>query len=157
MRTLNAQMELRVSSAQPLTREKRCLVKHDTNANEQRAGKTVLVVDDSPMIRQKLISAFRSAGFGTCREAENGKQAIEVASQIRPDVIMLDLSMPVMNGLEAAPVLRQALPETPIILFTLFADTLSKADASKAGISMVLEKSTPLPTLLHKAQELMCV
>lgn len=132
-------------------------MKNDSNINEQPEGKTVLVVDDSAMIRQKLVAAFHSAGFETCREAENGKQAIEVASQIRPDVIMLDLSMPVMNGLEAAPVLRQALPETPIILFTLFADTLSKADASKAGISLVLEKSTPLPTLVHKAQELMRV
>ncbi len=117
----------------------------------------MLVVDDSAMIRQKVVAAFRAAGFETCREAENGQQAIELASQVRPDVIMLDLSMPVMNGLEAAPVLRRKLPETPIILFTLFADTLSKADASKAGISLVLEKSTPLPTLIDRAQELMRV
>ena len=148
-------MEVRVSSAWPPTRQKRCLVKNGSNVNEQHERKTVLVVDDSALIRQKLVAAFQSAGFETCREAENGQQAIELASQVRPDVIMLDLSMPVMNGLEAAPVLRRRLPETPIILFTLFAGTLSKADASKAGISMVLEKSTPLPILIHKAQELM--
>jgi CheY-like chemotaxis protein len=150
-------MEVRVSSARPLTRQKRCPVKNGTNITEERERKTVLVVDDSAMIRRKLVAAFQSAGFETCREAENGKQAIEVASEMKPDVIMLDLSMPVMNGLEAAPVLRRTLPGTPIILFTLFADTLSKADVSKAGISLVLEKSTPLPTLVHKAQELMRV
>jgi CheY-like chemotaxis protein len=127
----------------------------ENNTNEERQRKTVLVVDDSAMIRRKVVAAFQAAGFETCREAENGKQAIEVARQVKPDVIMLDLSMPVMNGLEAAPVLRKTLPQTPIILFTLFAGTLSKADISKAGISMVLEKNTPLPTLIHEAQELM--
>jgi len=125
------------------------------NDSEKHEGKTVLVVDDSAMIRQKLVAAFLSAGFETCREAENGKQAIEVAQQAKPDVIMLDLSMPVMNGLEAAPVLRRTLPETPIILFTLFADSISKSDLSKAGISLVIEKSTPLGTLIDKAEELM--
>ena len=64
--------------------------------------------------------------------------------------------MPVMNGLRAAPVLHKTLPDTPIILFTLFAESLSKIDMSKTGISLVLEKNTPLCTLIGKARELMC-
>jgi CheY-like chemotaxis protein len=146
---------MRVDSARPFARQKSCLVKIKTNSNEKHEGKTVLVVDDSAMIRRKLVAAFLSAGFETCREAENGRQAIEMARQIKPDVIMLDLSMPVMNGLEAAPVLRRTLPETPIILFTLFADGISQADLSKAGISLVLEKNTPLGALIDKAEELL--
>ena len=129
-------------------------MKNSVPTDQKREGMSVLVVDDSPVIREKLLGAFLSAGFETCLEARNGKEAIDLARQFKPDVIMLDLSMPVMSGLEAAPVLRQVLPGTPIIMFTLFAGGLSNTDVSKAGISLVLEKSTPLATLTDKAYEL---
>jgi two-component system chemotaxis response regulator CheY len=119
------------------------------------AGKTVLIADDDPRIRKMLVSTFLSAGFETCGEAENGTQAIEVATQIKPDVITMDLSMPVMNGLKAASELRKIFPKTPVILFTLFADSLSEREISKAGVSSVLLKTAPLSTLLDKAQELL--
>ena len=82
-------------------------------------------------------------------------RAIALAEQFKPDVITLDLSMPVMNGLEAAPMLRKSFPETPIILFTLFAGGLSEADISRAGISLVLEKGASLQTLINEAQGLL--
>jgi CheY-like chemotaxis protein len=118
-------------------------------------GKTILVVDDNAAIRKKLAAAFLSDGFMTCAQAENGKEAVELAERVRPDVIVLDLSMPVMNGLEAAPWLRKVLPTAPIILFTQFADSLSTADAAKAGVSLVLAKDVALLTLVNKAHELM--
>jgi CheY-like chemotaxis protein len=96
-----------------------------------------------------------SDGFKTCIEAENGKEAIDVAKQNKPDVIVLDLSMPVMNGLQSAPELRKLLPQTPIILFTLYGQSLSQTEASKSGISLVLEKTVPLSTLIEKAHQLM--
>jgi two-component system, chemotaxis family, chemotaxis protein CheY len=76
-------------------------------------GLTALVVDDNPRIRGMFAAAFLSNGFKICVEAENGKEGIEAASRIKPDVITLDYSMPVMGGLEAAPVLRQLFPRTP--------------------------------------------
>jgi CheY-like chemotaxis protein len=118
-------------------------------------GKTVLLVDDSAVIRKALAAAFLSDGFETCVEAENGKEAIEVAKQSKPDLIVLDLSMPVMNGLQSAPELRKVVPQTPIILFTLYGQTLPQTAASKAGISLVLEKSTHLSTLIERAHELL--
>jgi CheY-like chemotaxis protein len=118
-------------------------------------GKTVLVVDDSPMIRKELAAAFLSDGFKTCVEAENGKDGIDAAERINPDLIVLDLSMPVMNGLQAAPQLRKMLPKTPIILFTFYAPGLSQMAVSNAGIDLVLEKTVPLSTLIEKAHELM--
>ena len=127
----------------------------ESDPKKRGIGKTVLVVDDHAMIRKMLAAAFLSDGFKTCGEAENGKEGIQVAKQIRPDVIILDLSMPVMNGLDAASELRKTLPNTPIILFTLYGDSLSKTDASKAGVSLVLPKTVPLPTLIDKAHELM--
>lgn len=118
-------------------------------------GKTVLVVDDNARIRKLLAVAFLSDGFTTCVQAENGKEGIEAAKQIKPDVITLDFSMPGMIGLATASELRRLFPKTPIILFTLYADSLLRTDASKAGVSLVLLKTAPLPTLIHKARELM--
>jgi two-component system chemotaxis response regulator CheY len=102
-----------------------------------------------------LASAFLSDGFKTCAEAENGKEAVELAKQIKPDVITLDLSMPVMNGIRAASELRRVFPTTPIILFTLYGDSVSKAAASEAGVSLVLQKTVPLSVLIDDAHELM--
>jgi CheY-like chemotaxis protein len=112
-------------------------------------------VDDNPAIRKVLAAAFLSDGFKTCAEADSGKEGIEIAKRIKPDVITLDLSMPVMNGLQAAPVLRKLFPKTPIILFTLYADSVLKADASGAGVDLVLLKTEPLSTLVNEAHRLM--
>ena len=134
---------------------KRCCVDIERGGKNWGAGKTVLIADDDPRIRKMIVSTFLSAGFETCGQAKNGSEAIEVAMQIKPDVITLDLSMPVMNGLKAASELRKIFPKTPVILFTLFADTLSEREISKAGVSSVLMKTAPLSALLDKAQELL--
>jgi CheY-like chemotaxis protein len=130
-------------------------VEIDIDPKKRGIGKTVLVVDDSPAIRKRLAAGFLSDGFKTCAEAKDGREAIELAQQIKPDIITLDLSMPRMNGLEAASDLRKIFPHTPIILFTLYGETLSKMDASKSGVSLVLSKTAPLSTLIEKAHELM--
>ena len=127
----------------------------DKNPKKRGEGNKALVVDDNTIVRKILAAAFLAGGFEICGEAENGQEGIEVAKRIHPDVITLDLSMPVMNGLEAASKLRQIFPKTPIILFTLYADSLSPKDAAKAGIDLVVLKTTPLPALIEKAIELM--
>jgi CheY-like chemotaxis protein len=130
-------------------------VKIDIDPRKRGAGKTVLVVDDNSAIRKKLATAFLSDGFKTCAEANDGREAIELAQRIKPDVITLDLSMPRMNGLQAASELRKVFPNIPIILFTLYGETLATAEAAKTGISLVLSKTEPLSTLVEKAHELM--
>ena len=130
-------------------------MERETDPKKARHRKTVLVVDDNAAIRKTLATAFLSDGFKTCSEAENGKEAIDVAKQNKPDVIVLDLSMPVMNGLLSAPELRKLLPQTPIILFTLYGQNLSQTEASKLGINLVLEKTEPLATLIEKLHQLM--
>jgi CheY-like chemotaxis protein len=126
-----------------------------SDPRKRGAGKTVLVADDNAAIRKMLVSAFLSDGFKTCGEAENGKEAVKLAQQIKPDVITLDLSMPVMNGITAASELRRVFPATPIILFTLYGDSVSKTAASEAGVSLVLQKTVPLSVLIDHAHELM--
>jgi two-component system chemotaxis response regulator CheY len=94
-------------------------VEIESAPKKRGAGKTVLVVDEYAAIRKMLAAAFLSDGFKTCAEAKNGKEAVEAAKQIKPDVITLDLSMPGMDGLRAASELRRVFPTRPIILFTL--------------------------------------
>jgi CheY-like chemotaxis protein len=122
------------------------------------ADKTALVVEDNPAIRKMMVSAFLANGvFKACAEAENGEQALKVAEEVHPDIITLDLSMPVMNGIEVAPKLRKMLPKTPIIMFTLYGDGLSQIEAAKSGVNLVLSKSTPLPQLIVLAHRLLGV
>ncbi len=66
-------------------------MERETDPKKPGIGKTVLVVDDSAVIRKMLATAFLSDGFKTCIEAENGKEAIDLAKQNKPDVIVLDL------------------------------------------------------------------
>lgn len=120
-------------------------MKVEMDPKKRGIGKTVLVVDDSAIIRKALAAAFLSDGFKTCVEAENGKEGIAAAEQFQPDLIVLDLSMPVMNGLQAAPELRKILPKVPIILFTLYGQGLSRSVVSKAGITNPRKNHTRIP------------
>jgi two-component system chemotaxis response regulator CheY len=132
-------------------------VQVDIDTRKRDAGRTALVADDNAAIRQMIVSAFQSNGFKTIVEAENGREAVELAKEVQPDIITLDLSMPVMNGLEAAAEVHKIIPKTPIILFTLYGDGLSQTEAAKAGISLVLAKTTPLSMLLRMANRLLGV
>src|ERR1700680_2328714 len=97
-----------------------CLKKGEPRPRSHMA-KTVLIVDDNRYIRQDLCEQFkRESDFEVCGEAENGKEAIAKARQLHPDLIVLDLSMPVMNGLDAARELKQLMPAVPIIMFTSY-------------------------------------
>jgi CheY-like chemotaxis protein len=116
--------------------------------------KRVLLVDDNQTIRKLLRQVFDSAGY-VCVEAENGATAVEQASVVHPDLILLDLSMPIMNGLQAAPLLRQRLPSTPIILFTLYAGSVLEKEAQAAGVTLVMSKDQSPSKLLSEAEALL--
>jgi CheY-like chemotaxis protein len=118
-------------------------------------AKTILVVDDNALIRRNVCEELISSGFESCVEAENGAHALIEAEKVKPDLIILDLSMPVMNGLEAAPVLHRMLPETPIILYTLYGSSVSKEKVSVFGISDVVSKDEPLESLIATAYSLL--
>jgi len=115
--------------------------------------KSVLIADDHTLIREALCDLFSSQeDFEVCGDAENGQEAIEMAQVLRPDLIVLDLSMPVMNGIEAAGALRQLTPETPIIVFSEYSDVFSEQVARSEGISGLASKTEPVSVLLYKAR-----
>ena len=118
--------------------------------------KTVLVADDSAYIRRTLCELFQSqADFAVCAEAENGKDAIDKASELRPDLIVLDLSMPVMNGLDAARVLKRIMPTVPLIMFSEYSNAFSEQEAHSAGISALISKAEHVSVLVEKARSLL--
>jgi CheY-like chemotaxis protein len=112
-------------------------------------AKRVLVADDSPLIRKMLCQLFeREEDYDMCAEAENGQEAIELALKHRPDLIILDFAMPVLNGLDAARKLKKIMPEVPIILFTHHATaiTLMKTDET---VNRVVSKCDPAELMGH--------
>jgi two-component system, chemotaxis family, chemotaxis protein CheY len=119
-------------------------------------AKTVLIVDDSPYVRQALCDLFkREADFEVCGEAENGKEAIARAQELHPDLIVLDLSMPVMNGLDAARELKRLMPTVPLIMYSAFGDGFLEQQARLVGISELVSKSQPATILVSKARSLL--
>jgi two-component system, NarL family, response regulator NreC len=118
--------------------------------------KCILIVDDHAAMRHLLRTAFEGTpGWEVCGEAENGREAIEKTRELKPDLIVLDLSMPIMNGLEAAPALRRMLPTVPIILFTLYGNKFLEQEAFSAGVTAVVSKGDYFKTLVNQAQDLL--
>ena len=118
-------------------------------------SKLILVVDDNRFIRHSLYQLFTSQGdFDVCGEAENGADAIEKAQALHPDVIVIDLSMPIMNGIDAARALKQLVPTVPIIMFSEYSDAFSQNEARSAGVSALVSKSKNVSALLFEVRRL---
>jgi two-component system nitrate/nitrite response regulator NarL len=112
--------------------------------------KNVLIVDDSPAIRRSLRTSLEQrTGWQVCGEAENGQDGVDQALRFNPDLIVLDLSMPVMNGFQAARELQRLLPRIPIVLFTTFSNAQVEREAFAAGVKAVQSKSAGLAPLLE--------
>ncbi len=105
----------------------------------------LLIVDDSSDVRRVLRQFVEAhSSWIVCDEAANGREGVEKANQLRPDAIVLDMSMPVMGGIEAARELKISVPSVPVILFTNFTEELFLSRYVKeAGIREVISKSNP--------------
>ena len=118
--------------------------------------KCILIADDSKTIRT-LIRAFieNRAGFQVCGEAVDGADAIEKAKELKPDLIILDLAMPRMNGAAAASVLKRRMPKIPIILFTMYDELMSETFSSAVQVDLVLSKPNGLHEMVTHVQDLL--
>jgi len=110
---------------------------------------TILIVDDYPSIRAAIRARFApSSELVVCGEAISGLDAIEKARALRPDLVLLDISMPGMNGVEAASILKGLLPAVRIIAFTMYANTLRDSLAATIGIDAVFSKPEGIEQLM---------
>jgi DNA-binding NarL/FixJ family response regulator len=102
----------------------------------------ILIADDHRFVRQRLrLYLEANPDWEVCAEAENGKEAIERAEELKPDLIILDLAMPLMDGFRAARVISQILPAVPVLLHTLHDSPEVQIEAEKVGISRVISKA----------------
>jgi DNA-binding NarL/FixJ family response regulator len=116
----------------------------------------IFIVDDNLGVRRSLRSFFDSqTGFEVCGEAADGFDAIEKAKEANPDLIVLDFSMPELNGRDTAAILSPLIPEVPIILFTAFDTAVRHSDAYAYGISAVVSKTESLNALADQVQALL--
>lgn len=118
--------------------------------------KSILIVDDSVIIRRALRTLLdRHQEWQVCGEAENGQEGVDKALRLAPDLILLDLSMPVMNGFQAARVLHRLLPDALILMFTTFGNAHIEREALALGVTAVKSKSDGLDSLCQSIHELL--
>ena len=118
--------------------------------------RSVLVVDDNPAVRRAICELFtREGDFEVCGEAENGREAIEKAQQLQPALIVTDLSMPLMNGLEETRILKKLMPAVPVIIYSVHTGPLVDKEALEAGASAVISKSEAVAALIGTARQLL--
>jgi DNA-binding NarL/FixJ family response regulator len=114
---------------------------------------SVLIVDDSSVVRKVMRNFFeRRTDWKIGGEAGDGAEAIQKARELKPDLILLDFSMPNMNGIEAASELKRILPDAHIIVFTMFDDALGSRLSSAAGVDLVVPKAEGLTVLVKAVQ-----
>jgi DNA-binding NarL/FixJ family response regulator len=102
----------------------------------------ILIVDDSEKIRANLRKFLEEElGISVCVEAVDGIDAVEKATLLEPDLVILDLTMPRMNGLQAAREIRSKPTRMPIILFTMHSEALQPRDVQRAGVDAVVPKA----------------
>jgi DNA-binding NarL/FixJ family response regulator len=118
--------------------------------------KRVLIVDDNFAVRSMVRQVFElEPEFEVSGEAENGVEALQKAATLKPDLIILDLSMPLMTGLDAAPQLMEILPAARIILFTVEEGNEVERLARVGGIHAVVSKQQVASELVSQAHALL--
>ena len=115
---------------------------------------SILIVDDSVSVRRMLRSLLETRPeYHVCGEAENGQIAVQKVEELRPDVVILDLQMPVMDGLQAARHITALAPQTTILMLTVQSSEPLRRDAFANGIRAVLSKTEAVELNLLAALE----
>jgi DNA-binding NarL/FixJ family response regulator len=116
--------------------------------------KKVLIVDDHPSIRFLFSSLVETDQFTVCGALADGKDAIDKAPELNPDLILLDYVMPRLNGAETATVLKRLMPTVPVILFTLHDVSVNKTILAAMRVDKVISKADGMTKLLEGMREL---
>jgi response regulator NasT len=111
--------------------------------SESNAARRVVVAEDEALIRMDIVEVLREAGYDVVGEASDGEKAIELTRELKPDLVVMDITMPKMDGLSAAEIIgRERL--APVVMLTAFAQPEFVARANEAGtIAYVVKPFTP--------------
>jgi DNA-binding NarL/FixJ family response regulator len=115
--------------------------------------KRILIVDDVPQVRRELHTLLPLlAAIDIVGEAENGQEAIELATALQPDVVLMDVEMPIVDGLTATRSIKQQCPQCRVIILSIHDDEAVRAAARLAGADDFIDKGESLTTLLKAIQ-----
>jgi DNA-binding NarL/FixJ family response regulator len=113
----------------------------------------ILIADDSPLMRRQIRAILeRDPDIRICAEAENGVEALQRVQEYRPDLVVLDLRMPVMNGLAATREIKKLAPNVAVLVCTLYDSPQIELESKRAGADALVPKtaaSTQLPSVIH--------
>jgi two-component system alkaline phosphatase synthesis response regulator PhoP len=117
--------------------------------------KRILIAEDESSVRNAIRTFIEARSpFEVC-EAIDGNEAIHKAQTLKPDLVVLDLRMPIANGIEVAARLNTSMPQTPVVVFTMFDDLLGKPLAKMLGVAAVVPKSDGVGSLLGRIEALL--
>src|SRR5712664_5029482 len=125
------------------------------SATKHALRRRILISDDGDSVRNIIGLFLEHAGFEVCGEAADGVEAIEQAKKLKPDLIVLDLVMPRMNGAEAASVLSTTMPDVPIVLLTLYQNMVGPSLAAAIGVKAILDKTDGMDKLVACVRSLL--
>ena len=108
----------------------------------------ILLADDHQILREGIRRGFESAGHEIVGEAANGAEAVELAMELKPEIIVMDLSMPVMDGVTATQQVCAQLPETQVVVLTMHDDVAKTRQALDAGANGYLSKGSSFSEVL---------
>jgi DNA-binding NarL/FixJ family response regulator len=118
--------------------------------------RTILIADDNERVRTVIRHALEQyTGFKICGEATDGTDAVSKAKELEPDLVILDVRMPGLNGVEVAGILRYALPRVRIIFVTMYAEDITENLTSVFHIDAVFSKASGLTKLLESVESLL--
>jgi DNA-binding NarL/FixJ family response regulator len=115
----------------------------------------ILIVDDYQVARRTIRSLLTWHAMHVCGEAEDGRQAVEKVKQLHPDLVLLDINMPVMNGVQAAYEIRRIAPSTKIIFFTIHDSPDTMAAARLIGVDEFVPKAAAGTQLIPTVKRLL--
>jgi DNA-binding NarL/FixJ family response regulator len=111
------------------------------------AAKHILIVDDNEYFLPVLRACLETQGYEVCGEAADGVAAIERAKELKPDLIVMDMAMPRLNGMEAAAILKNLLPKIPVVLLTIHDEEVKATSTAAFGIKAVVSKADGISAL----------